>query len=73
MRHYFDIEHSISYGSFPFKKLEEYGIDTVLLEDKGMKQRIRIFISDEGEDATPNNMLVTAYAIGCLVEMFRKK
>ena len=74
MERYFDIEHSKTNGSFPFEKLEECGIKTVLLQDRGMKQTIRIsiFIDPDGEeDATENYMLYTAYLIGSLVEVFR--
>ena len=73
MKHYFDIEHSLSNGAFPFEELSKNGINTVLLEGKGMKQNIRIFVSYAGEEATPNDMLVTAYTIGCITEMLRKK
>ena len=50
MIHYFDVEHSLAYGSFPFEKLSESGIHAVLLQTKGMKQSIRIFVADEGEE-----------------------
>ena len=74
MERYFDIEHSKTNGSFPFERLAASGIKTVLLQDRGMKQTIRIFIDPDGEEyetITLNDMLYTAYLIGSLVEVFR--
>ena len=73
MKHYFDIEHRLSNGAFPFEELSKHGINTVLLEDKGMKQNIRIFVSYAVEEVTPYDILVALHTIECITEMLRKK